>query len=398
MARFTDDQIRLLARPIPPDRVERDGKGHAHVQSWDVQRWLSRIFGFGGWSSRVVSSDFVAQWSAEVIPNEGKPNEGKPYTAHWVVYRAVVRLELMNPAGELVCVHEDGATGAAEKQRSVADAHDLALKSAISQAEKRAARKLGDQFGLSLYSEQVRKAVACRKMPPAVVAWDAAHGVKADGPVHDTVDTAGESEPETTVAEERPVEPAPVAAAGPDTTDPADSAPAAEPPLSDHERMTRAVQAFFSKVGYARPERLRAMGILAGRSGPIASSSELTEPELRAVYDRCRNFQRARDAAQALAGWIAQAEEQRALTEPELRAVAADAPGDVQADARAATSPVDAAADAIAAARTVAELHAIRQRIQGSVAQGRISNDDARILRQGWDQRMTEITGQGAAA
>jgi len=44
------------------------------------------------------------------------------------------------------------AIGDATNQPGLADAHDLALKTADSQALKRAAVNMGDQFGLSLYN------------------------------------------------------------------------------------------------------------------------------------------------------------------------------------------------------------------------------------------------------
>jgi recombination DNA repair RAD52 pathway protein len=51
------------------------------------------------------------------------------------------------------------ATGTAKNQPSRADAHDLALKAAVSGAEKRAAKALGNQFGLSLYNNGTTKSV-----------------------------------------------------------------------------------------------------------------------------------------------------------------------------------------------------------------------------------------------
>jgi hypothetical protein len=48
-------------------------------------------------------------------------------------------------------VIEDGATGSAQNL-PYGDAHDFALKNALSYALKRCAKSLGDQFGLSLYN------------------------------------------------------------------------------------------------------------------------------------------------------------------------------------------------------------------------------------------------------
>ena len=60
---------------------------------------------------------------------------------------------------------EDVGTGEAINQPSRGDAHDLALKSAVSGALKRCAKDLGDQYGLGLYDKgslepTVRKVIA----------------------------------------------------------------------------------------------------------------------------------------------------------------------------------------------------------------------------------------------
>ena len=64
-----------------------------------------------------------------------------------VCYRALVRLTIRDSAGKEVAHYENGSTATAQNQTR-GDAHDLAMKSAISLAVKRAAIALGDQFGL----------------------------------------------------------------------------------------------------------------------------------------------------------------------------------------------------------------------------------------------------------
>jgi Rad52/22 family double-strand break repair protein len=72
-------------------------------------------------------------------------------------YLAKCRLPTIRDTyGSVVCVHEDAATGSAVNQPSRADAHDLALKSAASDALKRAAKDLGIQLGLSLTATALR--------------------------------------------------------------------------------------------------------------------------------------------------------------------------------------------------------------------------------------------------
>jgi hypothetical protein len=63
-----------------------------------------------------------------------------------------MRLTIRDEHGKEVCHYEDGSTATAQNQ-TLGDAHDLAMKSAISLAKKRAAINLGDQFGLSLYNK-----------------------------------------------------------------------------------------------------------------------------------------------------------------------------------------------------------------------------------------------------
>jgi hypothetical protein len=147
-------QIAYLLRGLDPMRVGKDGKGFAHVEAWDIRRHLIRVFGFGGHDTDLLESQLIAETS---IPNyqkkgrDGKPY-GQPFEAWTVVYRVAVRLSVKVDGIELGHWHGI-ATGDATNQPSRADAHDLALKTADSQALKRAATNLGDQFGLSLYNK-----------------------------------------------------------------------------------------------------------------------------------------------------------------------------------------------------------------------------------------------------
>jgi len=137
---FNERQIKQLLQPINPKRVVRDGKGNAHVAQQDVTAHLSRIFGFGGWKKQVVSVELVFEQPGT------KPNR-------WdVCYKALVKLTVFDGNGNEVTSFEDGSCGTALNQ-SRGDAHDLAYKSAISLSTKRAAKDMGDQFGLSLYNK-----------------------------------------------------------------------------------------------------------------------------------------------------------------------------------------------------------------------------------------------------
>jgi hypothetical protein len=140
---FSPKQVKQLLAPINPKRVLRDGKGNAHVAQQDITAHLNRVFGFGNWTKEVLSVELVFE---DQYQKDGKPR--------WAVcYKALVRLIIKDENGNVVCRYDDGSMGSSQGMPNRADAHDLAYKSAISLSTKRAAKDLGDQFGLSLYNK-----------------------------------------------------------------------------------------------------------------------------------------------------------------------------------------------------------------------------------------------------
>ncbi len=149
MSRFSAKQIRQLLQPINPRRVLRDGKGHAHVSQQDVTAHLIRVFGFGGFDTEILDVQCVFEMpTLSVSKGKDKPDPNR----HDVCYRALLRLTVRDAEGTPICHYEDGSTATAQNQTR-GDGHDLAYKSALSLAKKRAAINLGDQFGLSLYNK-----------------------------------------------------------------------------------------------------------------------------------------------------------------------------------------------------------------------------------------------------
>lgn len=146
--RFSPYQLRMLHGGITGNRV-RNLRGMSHLEAWDVRRQLIRIFGFGGFDIETISLDLVAE-------HEKKTGERSRWT---VVYRAQVRLILKDTHGNRIGYFDDGAAGDSVNQPSLGDAHDMAMKTAFSQALKRCAVNLGDQFGLSLYNDGSKDAV-----------------------------------------------------------------------------------------------------------------------------------------------------------------------------------------------------------------------------------------------
>jgi len=148
---LTDKQRAALLSKINPARVQML-RGMAHLEAWDVRRYLIRIFGVGGYDFEVLETALV---HSSATDRQKKDKDGNPYTyqVHTVVYRVTGRLVIKDEQGFPLAHWDDGAAGDAINQPSVGDAHDMALKTAMSQAIKRCAVNLGDQFGLSLYND-----------------------------------------------------------------------------------------------------------------------------------------------------------------------------------------------------------------------------------------------------
>ncbi|MFI5808909.1 Rad52/Rad22 family DNA repair protein [Streptomyces sp. NPDC051561] len=156
-ADLTVEQVTTLLAPINPSRVQTLNR-QSHLEAWDVRRWLNRVFGFGGWSDETLELVCVA---------EREINPGR-----WtVIYRAQVRLTVKTTDGRTLTAYDDAAMGDSRNQPSLGDAHDMAMKTALSQALKRCAHNLGDAFGLSLYNDGSRQAVGI---------WSAAHPKPTD--------------------------------------------------------------------------------------------------------------------------------------------------------------------------------------------------------------------------
>ena len=131
-------QHEQLIKGINPTRIAKrqggGGKSLSYLESWDVKAHLIRIFGFGGWSWNVLKAELAFEEQNE----RGNWNVG---------YKVIGRLYIHS----LECDYSEAAVGSASlSQRG--EAHDMAVKTAESDALKRAAINLGDQFGLSLYN------------------------------------------------------------------------------------------------------------------------------------------------------------------------------------------------------------------------------------------------------
>jgi DNA recombination protein Rad52 len=128
-----------LSKQLNPKNIQppAPGKHGDYLQGWFVISEANRIFGHGGWSYRVTSlSATNAAWDTD---RKGKPQFKAGYLA-------------------IVCVTVDGVTredvGHGQGHMPTeGDAHDSAMKEAVTDALKRALRSFGWPFGLALYDK-----------------------------------------------------------------------------------------------------------------------------------------------------------------------------------------------------------------------------------------------------
>jgi len=136
---FNTEQQNILLRRLNPSRVEKRkqaGMNLSYLAQHDVRAHLIRIFGFGGFDLETLEAKLAFE-------NE---HDGK-----WDVgYQVTMRLTVKDEHGNPVCSYSETAVGTSTQGRR-GEAHDMAMKTASSDAMKRCAINLGDQFGLSLY-------------------------------------------------------------------------------------------------------------------------------------------------------------------------------------------------------------------------------------------------------
>lgn len=145
------EQIRQLLEAVKPYRVKLR-EGHSHMEGYDIRAHLTRIFGFEGWDLEGDPAQLIHE--RELDTGRKKESSGWPIIRYSCAYRQHLYLVVYDDLGRLVKRALGQAVGKAENQPSFGDAHDLALKDAETQALKRAAMNLGDQFGLGLYNKQ----------------------------------------------------------------------------------------------------------------------------------------------------------------------------------------------------------------------------------------------------
>ncbi|KAL3797351.1 hypothetical protein HJC23_010477 [Cyclotella cryptica] len=205
----------LSTHPLKGDCKERvgfGGKKFTYVSGDGVIRTMNAIFGHGGWSSQILSERLVQSEKDD----RGRWNVG---------YLVTVRVTLLNGVS-----HEDCGSGEGINSSKI-QAHDKALKSAVTDAMKRAARHFGERLGnalyikgngiktaprtnkdalvelersdaLNLFGDQASLRASCKTEPESPRAYEATYGHANEMPINmDRVETRNPTnQPPTPVA------------------------------------------------------------------------------------------------------------------------------------------------------------------------------------------------------
>lgn len=153
---LSKEQISALMSPLNPGRVQsrgQSGRSLSYLAAYDVKATLIRVFGFGGFSAETIDTHVLA---LEQYPDK----DGK--LGNWTATAVcTVRLTIHS----LGCIYTESASSS-QVNPQPGEAADFAIKTAESDALKRAATYLGTQFGLGLYDQGSTKEVVHTLIEP----------------------------------------------------------------------------------------------------------------------------------------------------------------------------------------------------------------------------------------
>lgn len=130
-----------LSKKLDPAHVrpaKKYGPKGDYIEGWHVISEANRIFGFGDWDYAISDCKCVSE-RPKKIGNEGKDGWAVSYTAIVQVFVGSVRRQDVG-AGHGYDV-------------DCGQAHESAIKEAVTDALKRAMRSFGNPFGLALYDK-----------------------------------------------------------------------------------------------------------------------------------------------------------------------------------------------------------------------------------------------------
>lgn len=141
---FTDKQIEMLNEELAQERVAKRkgarGMQLSYLEGYDVIDTFNRIFGYDGWNHTIDKVDILYQ----------NPDTNE------MVFGATCTVTITSDSAIIGVKHSDVGIGTVRKPQNrevTLDDIELGYKEAATDALKRAARALGNQFGNSLYDK-----------------------------------------------------------------------------------------------------------------------------------------------------------------------------------------------------------------------------------------------------
>ena len=162
---FSTTQIHKLQQALHPDCIrtrEVNGRQMRYIEGWHAVAEANRIFGFDAWSRETIESRCTLSRESKGTFN--------------IVYIARVRITVRTP--DRTIVREGYGTGEAQAS-SAGEARDKAIKTAETDAAKRALATFGKPFGLSIYLGSIIK-----NEKPAIERRRTLPGIGSDGRYH----------------------------------------------------------------------------------------------------------------------------------------------------------------------------------------------------------------------
>jgi recombination DNA repair RAD52 pathway protein len=160
---LTTDQLKQLTANLKQERVAQRKQGGAqlsYLETWDVKASLIRLFGFGGFDAEALECEIVSiEDNVPKTTGYGKEKREVPieYTQDGrqkfgtYNFRVTARVQVRLHIKQLGATYTEWAASS-QTGPDLGEVTDFAIKTAESDALKRAAIYLGTQFGLSLYN------------------------------------------------------------------------------------------------------------------------------------------------------------------------------------------------------------------------------------------------------
>lgn len=129
-------------------------QGFTYIPWNESTKEANRVFGYFGWSSSVLSVDYV---DIEIEVNTGTWKDKNFEMKNFKGFKSIVRVSIQvidDYSGTLITTHHDGVGYGTIQAQGLKDPMDTACKAAKSDGISTAIKHYGDAFGLYLYDKE----------------------------------------------------------------------------------------------------------------------------------------------------------------------------------------------------------------------------------------------------